>query len=489
MRCNLPQAALHLEKTRLKSAHWPTHFVIALNALFVLTLQPSARANSLLVLLEHPQRLSFTGFASSLTTVGDLDGDGVPDYVVGAYQHFWHDNLKQGRVFVFSGQSGTLLRILDLPRPRHGGGSGATPFSGAAFGWAVASAGDIDQDSTPDLLIGAFNQNERGEVYIFSGKTGALLSSLPSPQPQQSAGFGWSVASLGDLTGDQIPEFMVGAFAHDGIGRVFVFNGKDNSLVWTLAPPSPESASFGWSIAEANDLDRDGTPDIVVGAPYTSVGEVSARGRAYAFSGQTGKLLYTIDDPRPRAGAVFGWCVTTGGDYNEDGVSDILIGAPYKDTSNTRAAGEAFLFSGQNGALLMTLRNPAPTKSYSGFGLALTSSPDLNQDGVPEILIGAPFQTVDEFHLQGEAFLFDGRSGRHLSTFDNPFPHQGSMFGYTLASPGDVNGDAVPDFAIGTAGQTIRDRASVGRVYLFLSRGASPVPVESSANRYTPHKD
>jgi len=66
--------------------------------------------------------------------------------------------------------------------------------------------------------------------------------------------------------------------------------------------------------------------------------------------------------------------------------------------------------------------------------------------------------------------LFDGRDGRHLSTFDDPSPHQGSTFGYSMVSPGDVNGDQIPDFAVGAAGQSIMDKVAVGRVYIFLSR-------------------
>jgi hypothetical protein len=94
----------------------------------------------------------------------------------------------------------------------------------------------------------------------------------------------------------------------------------------------------------------------------------------------------------------------------------------------------------------------------------------MNQDGVPEILVGAPYQTVDEFHVQGEVFLFNGRDGRHLTTFDNPYPHQGSSFGSTVVSPGDVNGDKIPDFAIGAAGQGIMDKPAVGRLFVFLSK-------------------
>ncbi len=462
---------------------------LSLTVLVCILLQSLVWADSQLILFEHPERLSFTGFGASLATVGDLDGDGVPDYVIGAYEHFWNNNLKQGRAFVFSGRKGGLLYVLDLPHPRLAGGSGATPFSGASFGWAVAAAGDIDQDGAPDILIGAFNYDESGAAYVFSGKTRALLLTLQPPQAQPSAGFGWSVASLGDLTGDKIPELIVGAFAYAGTGRAFVFNGKDGSLLGSFGPPSPEPSAFGWSVAGAGDLDGDGSPDLVIGAPYASVNGASAQGRVYAFSGRTRKLLYVLDDPSPQAGAVFGWRIAVGGDYDGDGTPEVLIGAPYQDVGKNRSVGEAFIFSGRNGSQLLTLDDPAPTKPYAGFGLALTTCPDINQDGVPEVLVGAPFQTVDQFHIQGEAFLFDGRSGTHLSTFDNPDPHQGSQFGYTVVSPGDVNGDGIADFMIGASGQTIREKAAVGRAYLFLSRSPTAPSAESLHTSAAPNKD
>src|SRR5262249_3837262 len=186
--------------------------------------------------------------------------------------------------------TGRLLYALDLPHPRLAGGSGVTPFSGASFGWAVAAAGDIDRDGAPDILIGAFNYDESGAAYVFSGRTGTLLLTLQPPQPQPSAGFGWSVASLGDLTSDRVPELIVGAFAYAGAGRVFVFNGKEGSLLWSLEPPSPEPSAFGWSVAGAGNLDGDGSPDLVIGAPYASVDGASAQGCVYAFSRRTRKL-------------------------------------------------------------------------------------------------------------------------------------------------------------------------------------------------------
>ena len=440
-------------------------------SLLWLVFPPAVWADSHLILLEQPQRQSFTGFGSSFAQVGDLDGDGVPDYVVSAYQQYWGGNMKQGRAYVFSGRTGLLLRALDLPDPQKDAGAGMTPYNGASFGNAVAAAGDVNADGTPDIVVGAFNQKGRGEAYVFDGKTGALLFTLQPPQPQLGAGFGWAVASLGDLTHDQVPELLISAIAQDGTGRAFVFDGKTRALLYTLAPPAAQSGgAFGWSVTSIGDLDKDGVPDLVIGAPYTTVGNNPVQGQAYAFSGRTGALLYVLNDPEPRASATFGWCVAVGGDFNGDRVPDVLVGAPYKDVGDNRYEGAAFVFSGVDGAPLYTLHDPALDNVYAGFGSSMAASPDLNNDGVADILVGAPFQAVDQYRIQGEVFLFDGQTGKHLSTFDNPAPHQGSSFGYMVKSLGDVNGDHVPDVAISAVGQTLLERYfAVGRVYIFLS--------------------
>lgn len=447
-------------------------------------------AVSPLITLNPPSRLSFTGFATSLAIVGDVDADSMPDYLVGAYQHGSNNTEKQGRAFLFSGREGRLLLTLDNPFPQ----------ADAAFGCAVAGAGDVNQDGVPDLIIGAFGQGEKGSArdlvgwqellgvggarnlsqdagsgqgFVFSGKDGQLLYALLPPQPQAGAAFGWSVTSMADVTQDGINELVVGAPAQDGGGRVFVFNGRSGSLLRTLMPP-PESSgmAFGWAVAAISDLNTDGAPEILVGAPHSNEGEQATKqGRVYVFSGQTGTLLYSIDDPQPQAGATFGWHVASGGDLNQDEVPDILVGAPHKDVNSRRWEGAAFAFSGQDGSLLFALNNPAP-RPDTGFGWVVGKSMDLNQDGAAEIFVGAPYQRVDELHVQGEVFVFNGRDGRHLTTLDNPSPHQGSAFGYAVASPGDVDGDRLPDFVIGAAGQGTRDRAAVGRVYLFLSQPA-----------------
>ncbi len=437
-------------------------------------------------ILDTPNRLLFSGFSSALSTLGDVNGDAIPDYIVGAYEQTWDENNHQGRAFIFDGQTGELLLELDDPYPQ----------ADAAFGFSVAAAGDVNQDGVPDCIIGAFGQGEAGsaealvfgwtaedgseynvskrvgsgQAFVFSGRDGQLLHSLEAPQQSAGAGFGWSVASAGDLDGDSIPEFIVGAHSQDNEGRAFVFRGRDGTSLHTLAPPLDSGAEgFGWTVNSAGDLNRDGVPDIAVGAPYSTVDDRSTQGRAYVYSGADGSLLYHIDHPQPQAGASFGWYVTSAGDLNEDGVPDLLIGAPYQDVGAVAAQGTAFAFSGTDGSLLLTFHDPAPRPS-AGFGWTMSAIPDVNTDEIPEILVGAPFQKVDEFHIQGEVFLYNGRDGRHLITFDNPYPHQGSMFGYALASPGDINADHIPEFIFGAPGQHIMDKPAVGRAFLFVSQ-------------------
>jgi hypothetical protein len=418
----------------------------------------SLAADARVLFLDNPMRLPFSGFASSLALAGDVDGDGVMDYLVGAYNQRWSGNDRQGRVFVFSGAKGDLLFALDNPSPQ----------PEAAFGFAVDSAGDVNKDGTFDFLIGALGQEGRGKAFVFNGKDGKLLYALQASQLQKGAGFGWAVASLGDLTNDGVSDLAVGAFGQDEVGQVFLFNGSDGKLLRTIIPPAG-AFSFGWSLSTAGDVNKDGIPDLVVGAPYSTVGQNAVQGQAYVFSGKDSALLLTLDTPQPTAGGVFGWRVTSVGDQDKDGVPDLLIGAPYQDVNKVPSQGAAYVLSGATGKLLFPLKNPFP-RPYAVFGYTVAEGPDVNQDGVSELLVGAPYQTVDQFHVQGEVFLFNGRDGRHLTTFDNPYPHQGSSFGYTVVSPGDMNGDKIPDFAIGASGQGIMDKPAVGRVMVFLSQ-------------------
>lgn len=429
------------------------------------------------LMLDNPVRVSFSGFASSIAVAGDVDGDGANDLLVGAYDAQvpydapQHSAEHQGQAFVFSGKSGKLLFTLDSPV--------RMPY--AAFGFSVAGASDVNKDGKPDFLIGAFGYGGSGEAdklgyggtgsaFVFSGKDGKLLHTLQAPQRQIGGGFGWSVAFLDDVTSDGTPDILVGAFGQDGDGKAFIFDGATGKLVRTLEPPEPlNGGAFGWSVADAGDLNKDGVTDVLVGAPYSTIGKVGVQGRAYAFSGKDGKVLLTLDDPQPASGSVFGWRTVSAGDLNKDGVPDLLVSAPYKDIDGSPSQGIVYVMSGADGKELFTLQDPAP-KPYASFGYSLIAGADFDEDGAREIVVAAPFQTVDVEQVEGEVFVFNGQDGRHLITFDDPYPHQGACFGYALASPGDLDGDKIPDFAFGASGQSILDKVAAGRVFVFRSQ-------------------
>ncbi|MGX2042098.1 VCBS repeat-containing protein [Methylocaldum sp. MU1018] len=279
----------------------------------------------------------------SQATLGDVNGDGIPDLLKSAYLQDVGGSPHQGQAFVFSGADGSLLYTLDDPVPQ----------AGAGFGVTVAGPGDVDGDGRPDILVGAPNQDSngntlQGQVFVFSGADGNLLHILNAPTPQANALFGESVAGAGDVDGDGRPDILVGAPGQDVDhiyqGRAFVFSGADGSLLLTLDDPTPQrSADFGWAVAGAGDVDGDGRPDILVGAADQTVGGNDSQGQAFVFSGADGSLLYTLDDPVPQAGAGFGVTVAGPGDVDGDGRPDTLVGAP-RQTVDGMMTGQTVLF-------------------------------------------------------------------------------------------------------------------------------------------------
>ena len=137
--------------------------------------------------------IEFAGFGSSVAAAGDVNGDGRSDILVGDPNF----ELFAGRVFVFSGlDQSELLRVDDTA-------------SSVGFGTAVAGAGgDVNGDGTPDLLVGDPNGNGLGgSVFVLSGATGAELLRLDGA----GGGFGRSVASAGSVNADGLPDVLVGA--------------------------------------------------------------------------------------------------------------------------------------------------------------------------------------------------------------------------------------------------------------------------------------
>jgi hypothetical protein len=141
------------------------------------------------------------------------------------------------------------------------------------FGSSVAIVGDVTGDGVPDFAVGAPQSSPPGQyVRVFSGATATTLITISAPD------VGWSLAGVGDVSGDGIPDF--GSGLH-GTTPARIFSGASGATLYAFAEPS---SGFGRTLAGAGDLNGDGIPEIAVGSPFFAVSGNSDVGRVRVFS-------------------------------------------------------------------------------------------------------------------------------------------------------------------------------------------------------------
>jgi hypothetical protein len=405
------------------------------------------------VVIDNPNPRPRAFFGAGVAGSDDINSDGVPDLLVAAVC-----SPDPGQVFVFSGKDFTLLLTIDSPSAQ----------TRTLFGECLTSVDDINGDEIPDILIGdqsvdvEGNENQ-GQAYIFSGADGILLRTIDVPNPGPRAWFGWGLCRIGDIDGDTIGDYVIPACGQYGDfsnrGKVFLFSGLSGGLIRTIE--IPDSESFGEWTADLGDINGDGISDLLIGDRFWDAG------RAFIFSGADGNLLLTLDNPNPQSGDEFGFRLDGAGDVNGDGIPDMIVGATNQEVEGYRA-GQAFVLSGFDGSLLLTLDNPNPQDGGS-FGWSVAGVGDVDIDGVPDMLVSAPYQNVGDNRAQGRAFLFSGGDGSLLKTLNTPNPQPWACFGEMVAGVGDLNDDGMPDLLIGAYEQNVGGNQYQGQAFLFLS--------------------
>ncbi len=408
----------------------------ALIALLALTIVSSSNSEAQeLAYLLGDEATSSDDFGYSVANVDDINFDGHPDILVGAP----FDDVNgaaSGSVYIYSGKTGALLW------------TASGEFPGDLFGRSVDGIGDLNGDGASEIIVGAplYDNNGAGvsgggKVYVLAPAQDATLFSLWSNSLNTQVGS--VVRGLGDITGDGISDFALGApsFDNGGLidcGAVFAFSGSDLSNLWVrFGDEFGENLGYSLdTLHESNAVQS----RILIGSPRFDAGG-SDRGRILILNG-LGSTISTVNGTTNDTW--FGYAVAGIGDANGDGANDYAVSMPYADILGVGLdAGLVRMYSGFNGNLLFTFTGP---HASARLGQALSGFGDFNGDGRKDLLIGSPNLHGAGNNEAGEVRVISGANGLVLATYSaTPNDHAGR----SVSSAGDLNLDGVGDFVFG----------------------------------------
>jgi len=411
----------------------------------------------------------FSGF--SVSTAGDINGDGVHDILIGAYRSDPGGNSSAGTSYVVLGRpSGTPFPAsIDLDTL-----DGTIGFriegidADDASGFSVSTAGDINGDGYSDILIGApgsdpgsdpDSRTDSGETYVVFGSGTPFPAIIDLSTLDGTDGFGIngidagddsgrSVSSAGDVNGDGYDDLLIGARGAFGngsrdAGETFVVFGSGAGFAATLELSTLDGSDgfrldgvdtddfSGISVSTAGDVNGDGYDDILVGADMADPGGNSRAGETYVVYGSGSGFPASVDLASLDGSSGYrlegiaandrsGHWVTAAGDVNGDGFDDMLIGAYGAGPGGTISAGETYLVFGAavpatpSAVLDLSALDCSNGMVFEGTsnvdesGRTVSAAGDINGDGYADILIGAPQADPGGNSNAGTAYVLYG---------------------------------------------------------------------------------
>lgn len=455
----------------------------------------------------------------SVSSAGDVNGDGYADIIIGASPADYAGSNSGSGYVVFGKASGFAaasdLGDLDGTDGFRLDGASSSDYSSGR----VSNAGDINGDGYDDLIVGARGADDggsnSGSSYLIFGKADGFAPIASLADLNGLNGFrldggaagdnsGWIISNAGDVNADGFDDLIIGApYADDedtNAGSSYVVFGKADGFSATMSLSaldgtngymiSAEAAAdhFGDSVANAGDVNGDGFDDVIIGARDADNGGSNSGssyvvfGKADGFSaamsandldGSNGFRLdgVNIDD-------ISGSSVSSAGDVNGDGYDDLIIGAEEADNGNTDSGSSYVVFGKADGfGASMSLASLDGTTGFRIDGIALneksgisvSSAGDINNDGYDDMIIGA--KNSSAYVLFGKLDGFDATIDLASLDGDGGFKIDGDvLFGFSVSSAGDVNGDGYDDLLVGDylASGIAADTSIAGASYIIF---------------------
>jgi uncharacterized repeat protein (TIGR01451 family) len=362
-------------------------------------------------------------FGRSVCQIGDIDGDGQPYIVVGAPGDSSSGTNAGAAYLLRLNSDGTVKSYVKWAS----GLNGAPVLApGDSYGFSVASVGDLDGDGIPDVVVGAANDStggpQRGAVYVqFLNADGTIRSYVKlasgtngCPVLQNNALFGYSVSQFVDLNGNGVPELLVGAPLYNAPGYAdsgavyLLYMNQDGTVISNTVIGAGMGSEVGCSITLIDDFNGNGVPKLLVGQlPNGNSGglwEMPINTNGAVLSGVNRLIPDWLRCPPILPGHThdfyaYGFAVANLGDLNADGISDVAVGLPYASFLQPDQGAVQLLYldragGGDYGTTVTSGSTPGlnlPPNSLFGASVALLNGADQNTP--TRILVGAPGQS------------------------------------------------------------------------------------------------
>ena len=361
-----------------------------------------------------------SSMGTSLDTLGDINGDGLIDFIAGAPNTFSTAGLPGGgMVEVRSGADGSLLF-------RH-----RTAIAGGGMGKTVAGLEDQNGDGMADY---AFNTADGVEIH--SGANGTLLRQILAPA---GLTYRYGLVGAGDLNGDSVEDLLIFAFDEVGASPVIATSGADGSILWMTY----SATTFGHprALASIPDVSGDGIRDCISG------GNVFPDGEVVLYSGADGSILNTWS-----GSGQIGLSVCGVGDYNSDGVEDFAYSEPHAQVGSQSEAGIVTVISGADYSVLRTFEG-SPELPQLGFSIC--NAGDVDGDGFPDLASSAYIEPA-------KVAIFSGQTGEKIYIINRILRHVDRVT--TIKGLGDYDADGDLDLLLGAPGAA---QPITGAVYVY----------------------